>query len=148
MAKKKTIKTLPFQFFPNSLKEWSYHRTANKPKVLLDATNAIVPRGEPVSSVYGALKTMILFFPIAQEYEKAPKRLYVKFIKELMSCFKGLKRSFILIVENELTLSDSLRRGLHEYASKGGNTIQIIPISNPNRKLSIWINDGIGRAQD
>lgn len=141
MAEKEFIKTLPFQFFPTSMKEWSYHRTANKPKVLLDTTQETVSRGEPISSIYGCLKTMILFFPIAQEYDKEPKRLYVEFIKELMSRFTGPERSFILIVENDLTLSDSLRRGLHKYAAKGGNTIQIVPVSYPNRMLSIWARD-------
>lgn len=141
MGGQQTSKALPFQFFPNDMKEWSYHRTANKPKIFLDSTGPSELRGEPVSSVYGFLKTMILFFPIAQEYEKSPKRLFVKFIKELMSRFTGGGRSFILIVENDLTLSDSLRRGLHKYAAKGGNTIQIVPISYPNRMLSIWARD-------
>lgn len=141
MKKKSSLNTLPARIMPMDFRMWSWHNPNNvkKPPIYSSTTH-----GQPISSVYGRIQTLVLFFPVLHETRRHPDKLYVKFLKELLRIFPGGNRLFILVVKDEYTLSQGLRRGLHNNASMGKNQIQILPVYYPHDTISTWARDSMG----
>ncbi|WMX17563.1 hypothetical protein [Aureispira sp. CCB-E] len=90
-----------------------------------------------VSSVYGRLKTIILFFPTNGAYTVYP---YFKFVKEFIEQFNGGGRRFLLVAESNV-LSGSECDELSLLARQNGNTFYLIPIIYDSRDLAPWAQD-------
>lgn len=93
MKKKSSLNTLPARIMPMDFRMWSWHNPNNvkKPPIYSSTTH-----GQPISSVYGRIQTLVLFFPVLHETRRHPDKLYVKFLKELLRIFPGGNRLFIL----------------------------------------------------
>lgn len=97
------------------------------------------PGKEPrvVSSVYGKIKTMVLFFPTNKGHTVYP---YFKFIKELITELKGGGRVFILVLEKH-QLSKKKISDLSKSADKNGNCFYPVFIVYNDGNLEPWAQD-------
>lgn len=142
MASRLQLKLLPFNLSSLSDK----NRTDERGKQHLQQsrnslqTTIKVPGKQPrvVSSVYGRLKTIILFFPTNGAYSIYP---YFEFVKELITQLKGKGRRFLLVSEDN-ALSETQCHQLHLLAQKNGNAFYRIPILYHSRDLAPWAQDG------
>jgi hypothetical protein len=102
-------------------------------------TTIVVPGINPriTSSVYGKLKTIILFFPTNGAYSIYP---YFEFVKELITQLKGGERQFLLISESN-TLSNDQCKILYDLASQKNNQFHQITISYDSSDLAPWAQD-------
>ena len=89
------------------------------------------------SSVYGKLKTIILFFPTNGAYSIYP---YFEFIKELITQIKGEGRQFLLISESN-ALSKKQCQELYYLANQKKNLFHQISIPYYSSDLAPWAQD-------
>jgi hypothetical protein len=109
-------------------------KSENKTAFILD-----IPGTNPkiTSSVYGKLKTIILFFPTNGAYSIYP---YFEFLKELITKLKGGGRRFLLISEAN-ALSRDQCNVLHVLAAKEKNQFHQITITYYSSDLAPWAQD-------
>ncbi|PCI21559.1 MAG: hypothetical protein COB67_14035 [SAR324 cluster bacterium] len=102
-------------------------------------TTIKVPGSKPriISSVYGKIKTIILFFPTNGAYSIYP---YFEFVKELIVQMGGGGRQFLLIAESN-TLSEDQSKALYILANQKGNYFCQVPIIYDSSDLAPWAQD-------
>lgn len=105
----------------------------NKPTTI----NAPGSNPRITSSVYGKLKTIILFFPTNGAYSIYP---YFEFVKELITQLKGSGRQFLLISESN-TFSREQCETLHYLAIKKRNLFYHVSIPYNSSDLAPWAQD-------
>ena len=96
-----------------------------------------------VSSVYGKIKTLVLFYPTNKDNRKRSTYCYFEFLKELIQKFKEGGRRFILVVKknNDNLLSDTEKELLEVLANKNKNTLHVMAIDYRAYQLTPWAQD-------
>lgn len=95
-----------------------------------------------VSSVYGKIKTLMLFYPTHKNTREESIYCYFSFLKELISEFKDGGRTFVIVTEysdNELSIQKCNELGT--IAAKNGNRLCHVKIPNEHSSLSPWVQD-------
>ena len=93
-----------------------------------------------ISSVYGKMKTLVLFYPTNKDNRNKSTYCYFEFLKDLFARFEEGGRTFILVTkENVLNkLSDIEKKELRQLAST--NEIHFVSISQ-RQQLTPWARD-------
>lgn len=89
------------------------------------------------SSVYGRLRTVVLFFPTNGAYSFYP---YFEFVEELILRLKGGRRRFLLIAEYNM-LSQEQCEILYTLARRSKHQFEYIPIAFHRSDLAPWAQD-------
>ena len=104
-------------------------------------TEELVPPGEmplALSSVYGQLKTIVLFFPTNSGRTVYP---YLNFLKEFVQKIGGTSRLFLLVVESRGLISQNEEKTLIKLAQKNHNRFQMVVIDYKSYDISPWAQD-------
>lgn len=144
MVKKGYKGMLPPKRLPTAFAAWSIFEPSRPyflEPVSLDSKKPPGINPKVVSSVYGKIKTIVLFYPSMQEGEEKRIYCYSNFIMELIGCMSGEGRCFILVVENHYCLPTELKEVLHKIAQRAGHTLEIVAVEYSKRTLSPWVQD-------
>lgn len=91
-----------------------------------------------LSSVYGKISVLILFFPTNGAYDRYP---FVNLLRQLMSEIKGKNRLFLLTLESAHHLSKEDKEALECLAARNGNKFETLILNYNNLDLSLWVRD-------
>lgn len=141
MADSLELKLLPLQL--SSLNNCKTVGTKGKQRILpYNSPQPSIPKPpgvnpQIVSSVYGRLKTIILFFPSNGGYSIYP---YFEFVKEFIGQLNGNGRRFLFVYESN-ALSEEACQDLKKLAHQKGNAFYLVPILYQSSDLAPWAQD-------
>lgn len=136
------MKKIKLKILPTNFSQWLLVPPEEQPLMSISSIKGDNRFIELLSSVYGRIMTVVLFFPAKQEIERKRRMRYLEFLEELLAKMKGGGRSFILIVEDDLNLSKKQKACLEKAAEKGNNVLHIEYVKYPNGSIAPWAQDG------
>jgi len=140
MAKKLETKILPSKLSTLDDRRWlSKYAISHIKKQEQDKMDSIPSKEKPqlISSVFGKLDIVVLFFPTNGAYDIYP---YGQFLEEFIKKLKGGNRLFLLILEADYLLPPDLKEGLEHSALVNKNSFKTI-IINMDGDLNPWSQD-------
>ncbi len=135
---------LPLQLLPTAFAKWNVLDPIRPCKIGKVAYASLEPPGKApmvVSSVYGQMKELVLFYPAVNDRETKRPYRYLNFMLELVASMPERGRTFIVVVENYESLPSDYEEELKKTAKKAGHLLKIVLIDYSKRTLSPWVQD-------